>query len=139
MAEWIAEELVPVEDRDAAPGAPIRLAASGCTACGRSSFPATGACTWCGAPGSDPVPLSRGTAVAATAVLHRTPGAIVRVPFVVALARFGRAGLDVLGRVPGRTDPAAVPPGTPLRVVAESLPDGRMHYAFAVARDGGRD
>jgi uncharacterized OB-fold protein len=134
MAEWIAEELVPAEDRDAASGAPIRLAASGCTACGRCSFPATGACTWCGAPGSDPVSLSRGTAVAATAVLHRTPGAIVRVPFVVALARFGQAGLDVLGRVPGSTDPAAVPPGTPLRVVAESLPDGRMHYAFAVAR-----
>ena len=132
-AEWIAEELVPVEDRDAAPGAPIRLAASRCSSCGRCSFPATGTCTWCGAPGFEPMPLSHGTAVAATAVLHQTPGAVVEVPFVVALARFGQAGLDVLGRVPGITDPAAVPAGTPLRVVAESLPDGRLHYAFAVA------
>ncbi len=134
IAAWLAAELVLVADRDAAPGAPIRLAASRCSACGRCSFPATGACTWCGAPGSDPVPLSRGAAVAATAVLHRTPGAVVEVPFVVALARFGQAGLDVLGRVPGAADPAAVPAGTPLRVVAESLADGRLHYAFAVAQ-----
>ncbi len=131
-AEWIAEELVPVEDRDAAPGAPIRLAASRCSSCGRCSFPATGTCTWCGAPGFEPMPLSHGTAVAATAVLHQTPGAVVEVPFVVALARFGQAGLDVLGRGPGAADPTAVPAGTALRVVAESLPDGRMHYAFAV-------
>ena len=138
-AAWLAAELVLVEDRDEAPGAPIRLAASRCSSCGRCSFPATGICAWCGAPGSDPVPLSRGTAVAATAVLHQTPGAVVEVPFVVALARFGQAGLDVLGRVPSAADPAAVPAGTPLRVVAESLPDGRLHYAFAVASDGGRD
>jgi uncharacterized OB-fold protein len=130
--EWVAAELVPVTDRDAAPGGPIRLAAARCSACGQCSFPATGTCTWCGATGSDPVPLSSGTAMAATAVLHRTPGAVVAVPFVVALARFGQAGLDVLGRVPGAIDPAAVPPGAPLRVVAESLPDGRMHYAFAL-------
>jgi uncharacterized OB-fold protein len=129
--EWIAAELVLAADRDAAPGAPVRLAAARCSACDRCSFPATGTCTWCGATGSDPVPLSSGTAVAATAVLHRTPGAVVDVPFVVALARFAQAGLDVLGRVPGVADPARVPPGTPLRVVAESLPDGRLHYAFA--------
>ena len=129
--EWVAAELVPPADRDAVPGAPVRLAAARCSACGRCSFPATGTCAWCGATGSDPVPLSSGTAVAATAVLHRTPGAVVEVPFVVALARFEQAGLDVLGRVPGATDPAAVPAGTPLRVVAESLPDGRLHYAFA--------
>jgi uncharacterized OB-fold protein len=90
---------------------------------------------WCGAPGSDPVLLAGGTAVAATAVLHRTPGAVVDVPYVVALARFEQAGLDVLGRVPGAAGPAAVPPGTPLRVVAESLPDGRVHYAFAGPAD----
>jgi len=132
--EWVAAELVPAEDRDAAPGAPVRLAAARCSACGRCSFPATGTCTWCGATGSEPVPLSSGTAMAATAVLHRTPGAVVEVPYVIGLVRFARAGLDVLGRVPGATDPAAVPAGTPLRVVAESLPDGRMHYAFAVPR-----
>jgi uncharacterized OB-fold protein len=130
-AAWVAAELISAANRDAAPGAPIRLAAAGCLACGRCSFPATGACTWCGAPGSDPVPLSSGTAVASTAVLHHTPGAVVKVPFVVVLARFEQAGLDVLGRVPGATDADAVPPGTPLHVVAESLPDGRMHYAFA--------
>jgi hypothetical protein len=28
-----------------------------------------------------------------------------------------------------------VPPGTPLHVVADSLPDGRMHYAFAAPPD----
>lgn len=128
---WLAEELIPAEDRDAAPGAPIRLAASRCSSCGRCSFPATGTCTWCGATGSDPEQLSDGTALTATAVLHRTPGAVVKVPFVVALVRFGQAGLDVLGRVPSTDDPDAVVPGTPLRVVAESLPDGRMHYAFA--------
>jgi len=129
-AEWVVAELIPAADRDTAPGTPIRLAAARCPACGRCSFPATGTCTWCGAPGSDPVPLAEGTAVAATAVLHRTPGAVVEVPYVVVLARFGQAGLDVLGRVPGAAGPAAVPPGTPLRVVAEALPDGRMHFAF---------
>ena len=133
MTAWAAEWLIPAEDRTAAPGAPIRLAAARCSACGRCSFPATGACTWCGASGSDPVPLSCATTVASTAVLHHTPGAVVEVPYVVALARFGQAGLDVLGRVPGAADPGAVPPGTPLRVVAESLPDGRMHYAFEAA------
>ncbi len=46
----------------------------------------------------------------------------------------GAPSLDVLGRVPGAADPAAVPAGTPLRVVAEPLPDGRLHYAFAVAQ-----
>ena len=131
-AAWLAERLIPAEDRDAVPGATIRLAAARCLSCGRCSFPVTGGCTWCGTPGSDPVPLTSGTAVASTAVLHRTPGAVVEVPFVVALARFEHAGLDVLGRVPAATDPAAVPPGTPLRVVAEALPGGRMHYAFAV-------
>jgi uncharacterized OB-fold protein len=131
--EWVAAELVPAADRDVAPGAPVRLAAARCSACDRCSFPATGTCTWCGAAGSDPVPLSSGTAVAASAVLHRTPGAVVDVPFVVALARFEQAGLDVLGRVPGAAGPDAVPAGTSLRVVAESLPDGRMHYAFAVS------
>jgi uncharacterized OB-fold protein len=131
--EWVAAELVPAADRDAAPGTPVRLAAARCSACGRCSFPATGTCTWCGATGSDPVPLSSGTAVASTAVLHRTPRAVVDVPYVVALARFEQAGLDVLGRVPGAAGPDAVPPGTPLRVVADSLPDGRMHYAFAVS------
>jgi uncharacterized protein len=129
-AAWLAEELIPAADRDAASGAPIRLAGARCSACGRCSFPATGTCTWCGAPDSDPVPLSSGTAVAATAVVHRTPGAVVQVPYVVALARFAEAGLDVLGRVPGAADPAAVPSGTPLRLVAEALPDGRMHFAF---------
>jgi uncharacterized OB-fold protein len=131
-AAWLAAELVQAADRDAAPGTPLRLAASRCSACDRCSFPATGTCTWCGAAGADPQPLSDGTAVAATAVLHRTPGAVVAVPYVVALVRFARAGLDVLGRVPGATDPAAVPPGTPLRVVAESLSDGRLHFAFEV-------
>ena len=130
-AAWVAAELVPAADRDAASGAPIRLAAARCAACGRCSFPATGTCTWCGAPRSDPVLLSSGTAVAATAVLHRTAGSVVEVPYVVVLARFAQAGLDVLGRVPGAADPAAVPPGTVLRVVADSLPDGRLHYAFA--------
>jgi uncharacterized OB-fold protein len=134
-AAWVAAELIPAADHDAAPGTPIRLAAARCSACGRCSFPATGTCTWCGAPASEPVPLVHGMAVAATAVLHRTPGAVVSVPFVVALARFGQAGLDVLGRIPGAADPAAVPPGTPLQVVAESWPDGRMHYAFAVVQD----
>jgi uncharacterized OB-fold protein len=130
-AAWLAAELIPAADHDAAPGTPIRLAAARCSACRRCSFPATGVCTWCGAAADEPVPLDQGTAVAATAVLHRTPGAVVGVPFVVALARFGQAGLDVLGRIPGTADPADVPPGTPLRVVAESLPDGRMHFAFA--------
>ena len=134
-AAWVAAELIPAADCDVPPGAPIRLAAARCSACGRCSFPATGTCTWCGTPGSDPVLLAEGTAVAATAVLHRTPGAVVAVPYVVALARFGRAGLDVLGRVPGAAGPAAVPAGTPLRVVAESLPDGRMHYAFALREE----
>jgi uncharacterized OB-fold protein len=129
-ARWLAAELIPAADRDAAPGAPIRLAAARCPACGRCSFPATGTCTWCGTAGSDPVPLAEGVAVAATAVLHATPGSVVEVPYVVALARFEQARLDVLGRVPGATDPATVPAGTPLRVVAESLPDGRVHYAF---------
>lgn len=127
---WLAEELIPAEDRDAAPGAPIRLAASRCSSCDRCSFPAAGTCTWCGAAGSHPEHLSDGTTMAATAVLHRTPGAVVKAPFVVALVRFGQAGLDVLGRVLGTADPDAVAPGTPLRVVAESLPDDRMHYAF---------
>jgi uncharacterized OB-fold protein len=130
-AAWLAAELVSAADRDAAPGTPLRLAASRCSTCDRCSFPATGTCTWCGATGSDPEQLSDGTAVAATAVLHRTPGAVVEVPYVVALVRFAQAGLDVLGRVPGAADPAAVPAGTPLHVVADSLPDGRMHYAFA--------
>jgi uncharacterized OB-fold protein len=130
---WLAEYLIPAEDRDAAPGAPIRLAASRCSTCDLCSFPATGTCTWCGAAGSDPETLSDGTAVAATAVLYRTPGAVVRAPYVVALVRFGQAGLDVLGRLPGTDDPAAVPAGTPLRVVADSLPGGQMHYAFATA------
>jgi uncharacterized OB-fold protein len=134
-AAWLAEELFPAADRDAAPGTPLRLAASRCSVCDRCSFPATGTCTWCGATGSEPEPLSSGTAVAATAVLHRTPGAVVQVPYVVALVRFARAGLDVLGRVTGAADPAAVPPGMSLRVVAESLPDGRMHYAFAAPSD----
>ena len=89
-AAWVAAELVPAADRDAASGAPIRLAAARCAACGRCSFPATGTCTWCGAPRSDPVLLSSGTAVAATAVLHRTPGSVVEVPYVVVLARFAR-------------------------------------------------
>jgi uncharacterized OB-fold protein len=128
---WLAEGLITAEDRTAAPGAPIRLAASRCSACERCSFPAASSCTWCGATGSRPEQLSDGTVLAATAVLHRTPGAVVDVPFAVALVRFGRAGLDVLGRVLGTADPAAVVPGMPLRVVAESLPDGRMHYAFA--------
>lgn len=129
--EWLAEQLVPAQYRDVTPGAPIQLAASRCSTCDRCSFPAADSCTWCGATGSRPEPLSDGTAVAATAVLHRTPRAVVEVPFVVALVRFGQAGLDVLGRVLGADDANAMNPGTPLRVVAESLPDGRMHYAFA--------
>ena len=132
---WLAAELIPAADRDAAPGAPIRLEAARCSACGRCSFPATGACTWCGAPGSEPLLLAEGVAMATTAVLHATPGSVVEVPYVVALARFEQAGLDVLGRVPGATDPATVPAGTPLRVVAESLPDGRVHYAFEARAD----
>jgi uncharacterized OB-fold protein len=130
MAGWLAEELIPAADRAAAPGAPIHLAAARCSACGRCSFPATGTCSWCGAPGSVPVLLDEAVAVAATAVLHATPAAVVKAPYVVALARFEQAGLDVLGRVPAATDPAAVPAGTPLRVVAENLPDGRAHFAF---------
>jgi uncharacterized OB-fold protein len=135
-AEWLAERLIHAEDRDALPGAPIRLAAARCFACGRCSFPATGTCAWCGAPGSHPVLLAKGVAATATAVLHATPASAVKAPYVVALARFEQAGLDVLGRVPGATDPAAVPSGTPLRVVAESLPDGRMHYAFEAVAAG---
>ena len=128
--EWLAPELIPEQDRDAAPASPISLAAAKCSACGRCSFPATGSCAWCGASVSELVSLSEGVAVAATAVLHATPGAVVEVPYVVVLARFAQAGLDVLGRLPDTTDPAEVPPGTTLGVVAESLPDGRAHYAF---------
>jgi uncharacterized OB-fold protein len=131
--EWLDEQLVKPDDRDVAPGEPVRLSASRCIACGRCSFPAVGTCTWCGAIDSEPTPLCDGTAVAATAVLHRTPGAIVEVPYVVALVRFGDAGLDVLGRVIGADDPSAVGSGVPVRVVAEQLPDSRMHYAFAIA------
>jgi uncharacterized OB-fold protein len=134
-ANWLAEGLILAEDRNAPAGAKIRLAAARCSACERCSFPAASSCTWCGATCSHPEQLSDGTAVAATAVLHRTPGAVVDVPFVVALVRFGSARLDVLGRVLGTADPAAVGPGMPLRVVAESLPDGRMHYAFACHGD----
>jgi len=132
--DWLAEMLILANDRTAEPGAPIRLAASRCTTCDRCSFPATGTCTWCGAAGFVPVELSDGTTVAATAVLHGTPSAVVKAPYVVALAHFWSAALDVLGRVPGTADPATVPVGTPLRVVAELLPDGRMHFAFAKTR-----
>jgi uncharacterized OB-fold protein len=127
---WLADELVWIDDRGTSAGAEVRLNATHCPECGRFSIPATGTCEWCGAAGSDVAIAAEGEVVASTAVLHATPGAIVEVPYVVALLRFEDAKLDVLGRVLGTDDPDAIPPGTRLRVVADTLPDGRLHYAF---------
>jgi uncharacterized OB-fold protein len=132
--EWLAAELIWADDQDAAPDSEVRLHATHCLSCGRSSFPDVGSCSWCGAFELEPRPLAAAIAVAATAVLHPTPGAVVETPYVVILARFDDAGLDVLGRVRIAADQTAVPPGTPMRVVSEALPDGRRHYAFAPER-----
>jgi uncharacterized OB-fold protein len=129
---WLAAGLVVEADRNAPPGAPIRLAAAGCDSCGRSSFPPACSCTWCGAATSNEVPLGAATSVTSTAVLHPTPGAVVEVPYVVALARFDSANLDVLGRVLGVSGPSELPSGTALHPVAERLPDGRLHFAYAI-------
>jgi uncharacterized OB-fold protein len=134
MMTWLAPDLIWPDDVDAAPGTPIRLLAGACATCGRSSFPATSGCTWCGAA-TEAAPLaSSGKLVAATAVLHKTPGSAVEVPYPFALLRFEASGLDVLGTVVGVADPDAMTPGTPMTVVAASpFPDGRRHFAFRAA------
>jgi uncharacterized OB-fold protein len=131
--DWLSADLIWLEDRAATPGSVVRLHARRCTSCARSSFPDVGSCTWCGATEQEPIALGSATAVASSAVLFPTPGAVVDTPYVVTLARFANAGLDILGRVPGKIDPEAVPPGMPLRVVSDALPDGRRHYAFVPA------
>ena len=131
MTAWVAEHLIWVDDREVAGGDALRLNALRCAACGRCSFPSTGSCTWCGAAGTDEALATTGEVVAATAVLHATPGAVVDVPYIVALLRFDDAQVDVLGRLVGTDDLTTAPPGTQLQIVAETLPDGRRHYAYA--------
>jgi uncharacterized OB-fold protein len=134
MMGWLDADLIWPGDADAATGAAIRLRAASCPACERAGFPSTGTCTWCGAPTEPRALEPAGRLVAATAVLHKTPGADVEVPYLVALVRFDAARVDVLGTVVGTTDLDALPLGAAMTVVAASpFSDGRLHYAYRAA------
>jgi uncharacterized OB-fold protein len=132
--KWLAPDLIWADDLDAEPGTLIRLSVAVCSDCARSSFPATETCAWCGTATFRQPLESAGRLVAATAVLHSTPGAEVDVPYLVALVRFDDARLDVLGTVAGTSDVEALRPGTAVTVVAAApFPDDRRHYAYRVA------
>lgn len=138
IAGWLAEELIWPEDRDGARiGLPIRLLAGRCGECGRCSFPSTGMCTWCGAATQALSVGASGCVVATTAVLHKTPGSDIEVPYLVALARFEDVELDILGRL---TDSVGdIEPGRSVVVVADSpFPDGQLHYGYSVNSGGQR-
>jgi uncharacterized OB-fold protein len=83
-----------------ADGAPLRLRASWCATCDRYEFPARDYCPSCGGP-SEATQLSSDAAViGVTAVNHAPPGALLAVPYTVAVAAFPE-GVAVLGAVPG--------------------------------------
>jgi uncharacterized OB-fold protein len=132
VSEWLAEGLIwPTDQAGARPGQSVRLQGERCHDCARASFPSTGSCTWCGGPTDAFALASTGTLVAATTVLHSTPGCELETPYVVCLLRFAEAGLDVLGRVLQVDDLTQLVLGAQLDVVADApFRDGRQHFAF---------
>jgi uncharacterized OB-fold protein len=87
-------------DQLLADGVPVRLRASRCAECDRHEFPARNYCPSCGGPSEETQLSSDATVIGVTAVKHAPPGALVPVPYTVAVAAF-REGVAVLGAVPG--------------------------------------
>jgi uncharacterized OB-fold protein len=83
-----------------ADGAPVRLRASRCATCDRHEFPARDYCPSCGGPSEEAQLSSDAAVIGVTAVNHAPPGALLPVPYTVAVAAFPE-GVAVLGVVPG--------------------------------------
>jgi uncharacterized OB-fold protein len=105
----------------------VRLAGSRCGDCGRVDFQARERCSRCGAD-AQPMGLSSEAAlVRHTAVLHQPPGALVEVPYRVAVAAFPE-GLSIMGLLVG--EPESPEPGTRVRTVRAAVSDTAWTYAF---------
>jgi uncharacterized OB-fold protein len=112
------------------PGELVRLRASHCLACERWEFPALTYCPGCeGRPESSAL-SAQATVVGVTAVLHPPPGALIEVPYTVALAAFPE-GVAVLGVV--TADLADVPLGQRVETVA-ILVGERAGYGFQLSQ-----
>lgn len=118
------------EPESAASGSIVALSVSKCTTCGRHEFPHRDRCPSCRSS-SAPVLLSTTARVTGfTSVSHPPPGALVEVPYAVAIAAFPE-GVSVLGRVVGvGLDELAI--GDAVDTVAAEVGDG-IGYAYRLA------
>jgi uncharacterized OB-fold protein len=115
------------------PGELVRLRASNCPACARWEFPALTYCPGCdGRPESSAL-SEQATVIGVTAVLHPPPGALVEVPYTVALAAFPE-GVAVLGVVTAAL--GDVPLGQRVETVAMLIGE-RVGYGFQLAEGAG--
>ncbi|MGH9227841.1 MAG: Zn-ribbon domain-containing OB-fold protein [Acidimicrobiales bacterium] len=98
---------------------------------GRHHFPPAGLCPYSGADDVEVVPLPRtGSLWAWTAVTSAPPGYEGPVPYGFGIVELDGIGLRVVGRLT-EPDPSALRHGQPMVVTTETLPGGRVFWAFA--------
>ena len=117
-----------VWDPNATPGTATALRGSQCRECGRTEFPRLAECPACGG-GIDDVRLGpEATLAGFTEVLHPPPGALVEVPYTIALAAFAQ-NLTVMGVLDHHMAAVNLAIGTPLEVCVVEYGEGRT-YGF---------
>ena len=121
------------EDGPLEPGKVVGLRASHCPACARWEFPALAYCPGCDGRAEPSALSAQATVIGVTAVLHPPPGALVPVPYTVALAAFPE-GVAVLGVVTAALDD--VPLGQRVETVAMLIGE-RLGYGFQLAGGAG--
>lgn len=90
--------LVAVSDRAGGTlGAPLRLAASRCDRCSRTTFPALTSCPVCGGDVDEVELPSEGRIRGFTSVLAPPPDSLIAPPYHVGLVSFDDAGVTVMG------------------------------------------
>jgi len=99
----------------------VRLLTGLCNGCGEPHFPRTDACPYCGDTVTEHLAGPDGVVVLSTVVRRPPPGYGGPVPYGFGIVRIGDTRLEVVTRLAAR-DPAAIPPGTPVRLRTEELP-----------------
>ena len=107
-------------------GSSVALRGSLCRSCGRVEFPALAACPACDGE-IDHVPLGPDAVLSGfTEVLHPPPGALVDVPYTLAVAAFAE-NLSVLGLLDHHVPVAELEIGAPLEVCVVAFGGGATY------------
>jgi uncharacterized protein len=113
------------------PGGNVTLLGGWSPTSGRHHFPPAPLCPYSGADDVEVVSLpTNGSLWAWTAVTSAPPGYEGPVPYGFGIVELDDIGLRVVGRLT-EPDPSALHHGQPMVVTTETLPGGRVVWAFA--------